>query len=166
MGEAAAGAHDGRVDDEGAHLKIGEVARRLDVSTRTLRYYEELGLVEPSDRSPGGSRRYAEADVERIVHIRELQQVLGFDLDQIRQMLEAEDRLGVLRTEYRNGPSVKRQAAILQECVDINQRLQALVGRKMGQLEGMLAELKAKARRYEEVAAEKGLDVHAPARSR
>jgi DNA-binding transcriptional MerR regulator len=137
-----------------ADLRIGEVARRLEVSTRTLRYYEELGLVEPSDRSPGGSRRYAEADVARIVHIRELQQVLGFDLDRIRQMLEAEDRLEVLRTEYRKGPGTKRQAAILQECVDINQRLQALVGEKMGQLEGMLAELKAKATRYEEVAAE------------
>jgi DNA-binding transcriptional MerR regulator len=150
----------GSVPKQPADLRIGEVARRLGVSTRTLRYYEELGLVAPSDRSPGGSRRYAEVDVERIVHIRELQQVLGFDLDQIGQMLEAEDRLDVLRTEYRNGPSAKRQAAILQECVDLNQRLQALVGRKMGQLEGMLAELKAKARRYEEVAAEKGLDVH------
>jgi DNA-binding transcriptional MerR regulator len=137
-----------------ADMRIGEVARRLEVSTRTLRYYEELGLVEPSDRSPGGSRRYAEADVERIVHIRELQQVLGFDLDRIRQVLEAEDRLDVLRTEYRKGPAPKRQAAILQECVDVNQRLQALVGEKMGQLEGMLAELKAKATRYEEVAAE------------
>ena len=137
-----------------ADMRIGEVARRLDVSTRTLRYYEELGLVEPSDRSPGGSRRYAEADVERIVHIRELQQVLGFDLDRIRQMLEAEDRLTELRTGYRKGPAPKRQAAILQECVDINSRLQTLVGEKMGQLEGMLAELKAKAKRYEEVAAE------------
>jgi DNA-binding transcriptional MerR regulator len=148
------------VPEQPADLKIGEVARRLAVSTRTLRYYEELGLVVPSDRSPGGSRRYAEADVERIVHIRELQQVLGFDLDHIHQMLDAEDRLDVLRTEYRNGAPATRQAAILQECVDINRRLQALVGQKMGQLEGMLAELKAKARRYEEVAVEKGLDVH------
>jgi len=58
-------------------LPIGEAATRLGVSTRTLRYYEELGLVAPSGRTQGGSRRYAEPDVERVQHVRELQQVLG-----------------------------------------------------------------------------------------
>ena len=46
--------------------RIGEVAERFGVSTRTLRYYEEVGLIVPSGKSPGGSRRYSDADITRI----------------------------------------------------------------------------------------------------
>jgi DNA-binding transcriptional MerR regulator len=53
-------------------MKVGEVARRAGVSTRTVRYYEELGLLEPSGRSQGGFRLYSEADLERLKVIEEL----------------------------------------------------------------------------------------------
>jgi DNA-binding transcriptional MerR regulator len=138
-------------------LRIGEVAERLGVSTRTLRYYEELGLLAPSGHSPGGSRRYSEADVERVLHIRELQTLFGFDLDHIRPMLQAEDRLQALRTEYKAGVPKRREQAMLDECFAINDELQRLVSSKIDALQGALAELRAKARRYEEFAGERGL---------
>ena len=81
-------------------LRIGEAAARAAVSVRTLRYYEELGLLTPSARSPGGARRYAEEDLARLARIRELKDLLGFNLDEVRTVLTAEDRLGDLRAAY------------------------------------------------------------------
>lgn len=52
-------------------MRIGELARRTGVSERSLRYYEEQGLLI-SDRTPGGQRTYAESAVDRVVHIQEL----------------------------------------------------------------------------------------------
>ena len=66
------------VSDRGggdAEFRIGEVAQRAGVTTRTLRYYQELGLLSPSGASPGGSRRYSEADVNRLLRILELRNV-------------------------------------------------------------------------------------------
>ena len=76
----------------GRRLRIGEAAERAAVSVRTLRYYEELGLLTPSDYSPGGARRYAEEDVARLARIRELKDLLGFNLDEVRTVLTAELR--------------------------------------------------------------------------
>ncbi len=79
-----------------ASLRIGEVAIEAGVTTRTLRYYQELGLLDPG-QSPGGSRRYGESDVIRLKRILELRDVMGFDLERIRAILSSEDRLAELR---------------------------------------------------------------------
>jgi len=145
------------VDERPRLYRIGEAAKRLGISTRTLRYYEEVGLVDPAGHSPGGARKYSEAEIARVGHIRELQQVFGFDLDRIREMLAAEDRLAELRTEYRKGVSARRQETILHECLELNDRLQKLVADKIGMLDSVMAELKATRRRYEEFAVERGI---------
>lgn len=69
-------------------LKIGEITERTGLSIPTLRHYDNLGLVVPSGRSPGGFRLYSEADVRRILLIRRMKP-LGFTLDQMREFLEA-----------------------------------------------------------------------------
>ncbi|MDR6980955.1 DNA-binding transcriptional MerR regulator [Streptomyces sp. 3330] len=78
------------MDDK--HMQIGEVAARTELSLRTIRHYEETGLVVPSARSQGGFRLYTEADVARLMVIRRMKP-LGFTLDQMRDLLEATDRL-------------------------------------------------------------------------
>lgn len=78
------------MDDE--HMQIGEVAARTELSLRTIRHYEETGLVIPSARSQGGFRLYAEADVDRLMVIRRMKP-LGFTLEQMRDLLDATDRL-------------------------------------------------------------------------
>ncbi|PAX83231.1 MerR family transcriptional regulator [Streptomyces albidoflavus] len=73
-------------------MQIGEVAARTELSLRTIRHYEETGLVTPSARSQGGFRLYTETDVSRLMVIRRMKP-LGFTLDQMRGLLEATDRL-------------------------------------------------------------------------
>ena len=73
-------------------MQIGEVATRTELSLRTIRHYEETGLVVPSTRSQGGFRLYTETDVQRLMVIRRMKP-LGFTLEQMRDLLEATDRL-------------------------------------------------------------------------
>ena len=73
-------------------MQIGEVAARTELSLRTIRHYEESGLVAPSARSQGGFRLYTETDVARLMVIRRMKP-LGFTLDQMRDLLDATDRL-------------------------------------------------------------------------
>lgn len=70
--------------------QIGGVAERLGVSTRTIKYYEELGLVSPENRSPGGFRLYNASDVERLERILRLKG-MGFSLAAIREFLAVRD---------------------------------------------------------------------------
>ncbi|GGS27430.1 MerR family transcriptional regulator [Streptomyces griseoviridis] len=74
------------------HMRIGEVAERTGLSLRTMRHYEEVGLVIPSARSKGGFRLYTERDVERLMVIRRMKP-LDFSLDEMRDLLEIVDRL-------------------------------------------------------------------------
>ncbi|MFE1247526.1 MerR family transcriptional regulator [Streptomyces sp. NPDC058735] len=76
----------------GEHMQIGEVAARTELSLRTIRHYEDTGLVIPSARSQGGFRLYTEADVARLMVIRRMKP-LGFSLDEMRALLDATDRL-------------------------------------------------------------------------
>jgi MerR family transcriptional regulator, repressor of the yfmOP operon len=138
----------------GAGMRIGEAAARAAVSPRTLRYYEELGLLSPSGRSPGGDRRYSEADVERLLRIRELKDLMGFDLDQIRAVIGAEARLGELRAQYLSGVDAARRRELLLEAIEINDRLRTDVKDKLARTQEFLAGLDAKAARYREVLAE------------
>ncbi|MFK8910502.1 MerR family transcriptional regulator [Streptomyces sp. YS-3] len=78
------------MDDK--HMQIGEVAARTELSLRTIRHYEETGLVTPSARSRGGFRLYTETDVARLMVIRRMKP-LGFTLEQMRDLLDATDRL-------------------------------------------------------------------------
>ncbi|MFF9339670.1 MerR family transcriptional regulator [Streptomyces sp. NPDC014773] len=73
-------------------MQIGEVAARTELSLRTIRHYEEAGLVIPSARSQGGFRLYTETDVARLMVIRRMKP-LGFTLEQMRDLLDATDRL-------------------------------------------------------------------------
>lgn len=67
-------------------LKIGDFAKLAGTNLRTLRYYEELGLLEPAERSAGGFRYYRPSDANRVRVIRELQE-LGLRLERIRELI-------------------------------------------------------------------------------
>ena len=71
--------------------RIGEVAKLTGVTTRTLRYWEEVGLLQPSNHRASGERLYSPTDVARVSRIRNLQELLGFSLAEVRAVLSAGD---------------------------------------------------------------------------
>ncbi len=66
-------------------MQIGDLANRAGVTARTIRYYEELGLIEPEERTEGGFRLYSDAQLRRLKIIQSLKE-LGFDLERIRDL--------------------------------------------------------------------------------
>lgn len=80
------------VEDTERLLRIGEVAERVDLSLRSVRFYEESGLLTPEARSTGGFRLYTEEQVERLLLIKRMKP-LGFKVEQMRELLDASDLL-------------------------------------------------------------------------
>ena len=89
--------------EERCDYRIEEVAARTGFTKRTLRYYEEIGLITPAGRSEGNYRLYSEADVARLQRIKRLKDVLGIPLSSLKRLAEVEETLDVLGTEL-GGP--------------------------------------------------------------
>src|ERR1700758_2154682 len=81
---------------------IEQVATRTGLTKRTLRYYEEVGLLPPTGRTEGNYRRYSESDVQRLERIKELRDLLGFSLSDIRELLRTEEERGQIRMAYQH----------------------------------------------------------------
>ncbi|CDZ87321.1 Transcriptional regulator, MerR family [Rhodococcus ruber] len=77
---------------DSGHMQIGQVAARTELSIKTIRHYDEVGLVTPSARSTGGFRLYTDDDVRRLLVIRRMKP-LGFTLEEMRELLAALDRI-------------------------------------------------------------------------
>jgi DNA-binding transcriptional MerR regulator len=108
--------------------RIGEVAKLTGVTTRTLRYWEELELIHPSTYSQSGERLYAATDMARVTRIRNLQELLGFSLAEVRAVLGTEDIdvLDRVRSELGAGDlSPSRRRALLDEGIVANDQLLA-----------------------------------------
>jgi DNA-binding transcriptional MerR regulator len=115
-------------------LRIGEVARRLGITTRTIRYYEELGLLGgvDHDRAAGQHRSYTEADVERLRKAVKLKSLLGVSLDELRTLMEAEDGRDARREEFTApGTSKQRRREILDaSALNVARQLELLTARR------------------------------------
>src|SRR6204780_3680759 len=83
--------------EKGRLLGIGAAAAQAGVSERALRYYQQLGLITPCSCTPGGMRRYSEDDLARVARIRQLQALLGLNLDEIAVVLRHEDRIAQIK---------------------------------------------------------------------
>jgi MerR family transcriptional regulator, repressor of the yfmOP operon len=138
-------------------IRIGDAATRVGVSARTLRYYEELGLLTPSLYTPGGERRYTSDDVAHLERILELREVLGMNLDEIKEFLSLETRLDELRATYRaskGGTSQKARAeqrSTLQEALVLNESLAEQISAKLTRMDAFRAKLANDARRCREL---------------
>lgn len=124
-----------------AYLQIGEVAERTGVTQRTLRFYEEKGLLRPPSRMDGGFRLYSEEDVKRVEMIRRLQQLLGVSLADIKEMVDAQEMLRELRAQYRPESGVEEKRRQLLKAIDVVQAQYAIVKQKCEQMEEMKGQL-------------------------
>jgi DNA-binding transcriptional MerR regulator len=145
-----------------AGIRISDAATRVGVSARTLRYYEELGLLAPSLYTAGGERRYTLGDLAHLQRILELREVLGMNLDEIREFLSLETRLDELRASYRasKGATTKKgraeQKATLQEAMELNESLARQINAKLARMDGFRAKLLSDAQRCRELLDELG----------
>jgi DNA-binding transcriptional MerR regulator len=122
-------------------LGIGAAAARAGVSERALRYYQQIGLLVPA-RTTGGLRRYSEDDLARVARIRELQNLLGLNLDEIAVVLRNEDRIAQIRLSYHDErTSEEKRRQLTRECLALAEDLRATVQAKRDALDGFLTDL-------------------------
>jgi len=130
-------------------LRIGEVAKLAGTTPRTIRYYEEIGLLPGSRERPARSHRtYAEADVDRLTDLLRLKDLLGLSLEELKELVEAEGARAELRREWHGGvedPVRRRQ--ILEESLAYTARQLELVRRRRDEIAKLEAELVARRKR-------------------
>ena len=132
-----------------AYLQIGEVAERTGVTQRTLRFYEEKGLLRPPSRMDGGFRLYSEEDVKRVEMIRRLQDLLGVTLADIKEMVDAQEMLRELRAQYRPESGVEEKRRQLKKAIDVVQAQYVIVKQKCGQMEEMKGQLEERLKTFD-----------------
>lgn len=130
---------------------IDQVAAQTGLTKRTLRYYEEVGLLPPTDRTEGNYRRYSDEDIHRLEHIKKLRDLLGFSLADIREILEVEAERGVLKEAYRHETEAAAKIAQLDRGDELISRQLHLIEQKIAGLEQMRTTLQATIERHERI---------------
>lgn len=97
--------------------QIGEAADRVELSLRTVRYYEEMGLITPERRTDGGFRLYTEESIERLLLIKQMKP-LGFSVQEMGELLDARDALRVLAPDHPRRGQLAEELAQFAEAAD------------------------------------------------
>jgi len=105
------------------HVQIGDVAERTGLSLRTIRWYEEVGLVPPSARTSGGFRLYTDADIERLELVKRMKP-LDFTLEEMRDLLTTVDQLAAASATSAERAALSERLAMYRELAD--ERVEAL----------------------------------------
>jgi MerR family transcriptional regulator, repressor of the yfmOP operon len=125
----------GQSETERRTMRIGEVAELTGTTPRTIRYYEEIGLLAGgTEREIGKHRCYSQADVDRINEIVRLKELLGLSLEQLSQLLEAETARADIRREFQETEDPDRQYELLL-------RSRGHIGTQLSLVRGRLDEL-------------------------
>ncbi|HKV45593.1 MAG TPA: MerR family transcriptional regulator [bacterium] len=129
--------------------QIGEVCQRTGLTQRTLHYYDEIGILVPTERLTGGQRLYSAGDLERIERIKNLKQLLGLSLSEIKRMLDADEaRDRYLSAAQTDADPARRNKAVESALRVTEDQLQSVrgkvqqLGRLQRQLERQVRELR------------------------
>jgi MerR family transcriptional regulator, repressor of the yfmOP operon len=135
---------------EESMFRIGEVAERVGVTPRTIRYYEELGLLgTEAARTKGEHRLYGEAGVARLQELIRLRDLLGLSLEELVELAEAEEARAALRNRWAASTTVDERARIVEAAIPHVERQLELVKARQQKLAEFAAELSAKLRSLE-----------------
>ena len=143
-----------QTSNESALLRIGDAAKFLDISTRTLRYYEELGLIHPTKVDSNPERYYSKSEIERLQRIKELQDLLGFRLNEIRSFINIEDNLEILRNRYLTTESKEKQLNIIEDAIEINTEILNMIATKLSKVERFQSEISLKVKKLKTLRAQ------------
>jgi DNA-binding transcriptional MerR regulator len=128
-------------------LRIGEVAEQTGTTPRTIRYYEEIGLLPGADdRAQGKHRTYSEADAERVREIIRMRDLLGLTLEELSTLLEAESARAAIRREIQQTDDPAEIRRMREEALGHITTQLELVRRRRRELEQLESELVAKRR--------------------
>src|SRR5689334_7475976 len=131
-------------------LRIGEVAERVGITTRTIRYYEERGLLGgSSDRVKGTHRLYTEADVTRLRELIRLRDLLGLSLEGLVALAEAEEARAALRDRWADSSDDAERLRIVEAAIPLVQQQLDLVSERRRTLAAFARELSDKLQRLE-----------------
>jgi MerR family transcriptional regulator, repressor of the yfmOP operon len=135
-----------------ASLRIGDVARMVNTTPRTIRYYEEIGLLrEGAERPSGAHRLYSQSEVERLAEVMRLKELLGLSLEELKALLTAEEARAEVRAQLRRDDVVpERRRELLAEALGHLDRQLELVRRRaseIGRLQDELSETRKRAKR-------------------
>jgi DNA-binding transcriptional MerR regulator len=133
-----------RASDDPGLLRIQEVAAEVGLTPRSIRYYEEIGLLEPAARSEGAYRLYDESDIARLRFIRGLRDDAGFSLAQIGQLLEDEAARERNRERLRQTTDPAERRRYYEEARARVDRQLALLEAKAQRIAAMIAEAKGR----------------------
>lgn len=113
-------------------LRIGEVAERTGTTPRTIRYYEEIGLLPtPPGHEKGRHRTYGAADVERLQELLRLREALGVSLEELKELVEREDaRAGLRRAFHGTDDPAERRRILVEAAGHVERQLELLRGRR------------------------------------
>ncbi|MBB6673363.1 MerR family transcriptional regulator [Cohnella nanjingensis] len=100
-------------------FSVDEVCERFGVTARTLHYYEEIGLLTDVPRTYGGHRYYEGRSLAQLEQIIRLKELLGISLQEIRILVEMEDKMEALREAYRRGQAPEEKTPFLDEAAPI-----------------------------------------------
>lgn len=127
----------------GEALRIGDVAKLAGTTPRTIRYYEEIGLLpQAPERPSGGHRLYSSEEVERLREVIRLKELLGVSLEELKDLLAAEEARAAVRAELRRDDvAPERRRELLLEAQGHIERQLELVERRAGELAKLRAEL-------------------------
>ena len=140
-----------QTDADGQPLyTIEQVATRTGFTKRTLRYYEELGLLPPAGRTEGNYRRYGESDIQRLEYIKKLRDLLGFSLTDIGKLLEVRDERDQIKIAYKQETDVATKIAQLDRADELIHTQIQLIEQKLAGLEQMRAALIEQLERHED----------------
>jgi MerR family transcriptional regulator, repressor of the yfmOP operon len=124
--------------------RIGEVAERAGVTTRTIRYYEELGLLGRAERTKGAHRFYTDADITRLQELIRLRDLLGLTLEELVELAEAEEARAALRDQWAESASDEERAKIVEEAISLTERQLELVRARQQRLSEFAEDLAEK----------------------
>ena len=134
-----------------SYVRIGKAAEITGVTKRALRYYEEKELLPAPTRLEGGFRLYSPGDIEKIIRIKEIQELLGFPLGDIKKMIEAEDVKMEIRANWTKHAGATSKAASMRIAREVTLNQIALLEKKMAKMEEMNAHLTERLSRYNEL---------------